>query len=260
MGAVKICVHKTAKTPYFVEATGVHLFSIEELAYYLNENLYLIDDRIVNEKLYSWIEWELELPKLAEKLRAGRSTGSHVYNQMMTILQAADYYSEKELVELSEKTKSISHLQTQERMKYKADELMQNENYWAAINEYEKILNIRQSSRLSVEFYARVWNNLAGCYARLFLFQKAAICFESAYQFQKIPEYRERAYYARKLDMFVNGEKEQILEKYLSEEFIFCTEQELKELKKKSMQECETATLEKLLKNWEKNYSKISCI
>ena len=167
------------------------------------------------------MEKELKQSMLAEKLRNGRSTGAHVYNQVMAILQASEYYSEEELFELSEKIKSISGLQTQERMKYKADELVQNENYWAAITEYEKILSIRQSSRLSVEFYAKVWNNLAGCYARLFLFKKATACFESAYQFQKIPEYRERAYCARKLEMIVNGDEVQILEKYLSEEFLF---------------------------------------
>lgn len=260
MGAVKLCVHKSARTPYFVEATGVHLFSIEELAYYLNENIYLMDDRIVGEKLYSWIEWELELPKLAEKLRAGRNTGNHVYNQVMTILQASDYYSEEELLELSEKIKSISGLQTQERMKYKADELMQNENYWAAVTEYEKILSIRQSSRLSVEFYAKVWNNLAGCYARLFLFKKAAACFESAYQFQKISEYRERAYYARKMEMLVTGEEEQIFEKHLSEEFILQSEEKMRNLREKCKQECKDITPEKFLKNWEKNYRKISRI
>ena len=42
MGAVKLCVHKIAKNPYFVEATGIHLFSIEELAYYLFENIYIL--------------------------------------------------------------------------------------------------------------------------------------------------------------------------------------------------------------------------
>ena len=112
MGAVKLCVHKIARNPYFVEATGIHLFSIEELAYYLFENIYLVDERIVDEKLYSWIEWELDMPKLAEKLRAGKNTGTHVYNQVMVILQASDYYSEEELLELSEKIKSMKITET----------------------------------------------------------------------------------------------------------------------------------------------------
>ena len=56
MGTVKLCVHESAKTPNYAEATGNHLYSIEELAYYLYENIYLIDERIIDEKLYSWIE------------------------------------------------------------------------------------------------------------------------------------------------------------------------------------------------------------
>ena len=191
MGTVKLCVHELAKTPYYAEATGIHLYSIEELAYYLYENIYLIDERMIDEKLYSWIEMELGLWKLAERLRNGRGSGNHIYNQVMVILQASEYYSERELGELSEKIKTISGMQAQERMKYKADDLMQNENYWAAIAEYERILGIRQSSRLSVEFYAKVWNNLAGCYARLFLFQEAIHCYDKAYALNGNPASQE---------------------------------------------------------------------
>ena len=219
MGTVKICAHEMAKTPYFVEAAGIHLYSIEELAYYLYENIYLVDDMMMEEKLYSWIEMELGMRTLAEKLRGG-----------------SGYYSEKEFNELSEKIKEISLLQAQERMKYKADELAQNENYWAAILEYERLLSIRQNSRLTVEFYAKVWNNLGGCYARLFLFEKAAACYESAYQFQKISEYKEKAYYARKLANYGQDEPEELLENKISEAFVQQAEICLKELEKLSLE------------------------
>ena len=254
MGTVKVCVHELAKTPYYAEATGIHLYSIEELAYYLYENIYLIDERMIDEKLYSWIEMELGLWKLAERLRSGRGSGNHIYNQVMTILQASEYYSERELGELSEKIKTISGMQAQERMKYKADDLMQNENYWAAIAEYERILGIRQSSRLSVEFYAKVWNNLAGCYARLFLFEKAAACFESAYQFHKITEYKEKAYYARKLAVYGQEETEELVEDKLSEEFVKQSEMILLELEEKSKADCEQMTQKEFLKKREKTY------
>ena len=236
MGTVKICAHEMAKTPYFVEAAGIHLYSIEELAYYLYENIYLVDDMMMEEKLYSWIEMELGMRTLAEKLRGGSGIVHHVYNQVMVIVKHSGYYSEKEFNELSEKIKEISLLQAQERMKYKADELAQNENYWAAILEYERLLSIRQNSRLTVEFYAKVWNNLGGCYARLFLFEKAAACYESAYQFQKISEYKEKAYYARKLANYGQDEPEELLENKISEAFVQQAEICLKELEKLSLE------------------------
>ena len=260
MGLIKLCIHKTTKIPFYAETTGIHLYSMEELAYYLHENIYLIDERVVEERLYSWIEEELELPALAEKLRGGRSTGNHVYNQVMTILQASEYYSEEELNLFSEKITNISGLQAQEKMKYKADEMAQNENYWAAITEYERILSIRQSSKLPVDFYAAVWNNLAGCYARLFLFEKAAGCFENAYQFDKIQEYKEKAYYARKLAEYGGKEAETLREHNFSEEFLQSASQNLSLLEEKSRGECEASSVKDFLKKQEKSYCKISCI
>lgn len=259
MGAVKLCVYKTAKRPYYVEMTGIRLYSAEELAYYLYENLYLIDERIVGERLYVWLEKELEMKALAERLRNGTGSGSHLYNQVMTILQASEYYSEKELQELSEKIKEISGMQAQERMKCRADELMQNENYWAAVTEYERLLSIRQNSRLSVEFYAKVWNNLAGCYGRLFLFEKAAGCFETAYQFQKSNDYRERACYARMLADY-GKETERTLEAGATEQFLEQAENTIRELEKKNCEAMHRTTPEEVLKSEEKKYGRISCI
>ena len=233
MGAVKLCVHKPVKTPFYIESTSVRLYSIEELAYYLYKNIYLIDERDIDEKLYCWIEMELGFTSLAEKLRGGKATGSHVYNQVMTILQASEYYSEAELSELSEKIKNISGMQTQERMKYKADELAQKGKYWEAIAEYDRILGIRQNSKLTVQFYAAVWNNLGACYAKMFLFEKAATCFESAHQFQKIAEYREKAYYARKLARYGQNGIEELQEPKLSAEFLEKAELVLKEIEEK---------------------------
>lgn len=238
MGAVKLCVHELAKTPYYVEATGLSVYSIEELAYYLYENIYLVDEPLMEEKLYTWIEKELGMESLAERLRNGKTAGNHVYNQVMTILKASEYYSEEELNELSEKIRKISVLQAQERMKYKADELLQNKNYWGAIVEYERILSIRQNSKLKVDFYAKVWNNLGGCYGRLFLFEKAAVCYENAFQFQKTAEYKEKAYYARKLANYGHPEAEELMENKLSEEFIKKSVTALKDLEEKSRTEC----------------------
>lgn len=258
MGAVKLCRNKTAETPYYAESAGIHFYSVEELAFYLYENIYLADDGFVGEKLYEWLEKELGMKTLAERLRNGGSTGSNVYNHVMTILQASEYYSERELTELSQKIREISGMQTQERMKYKADEFLQNGNYWAAAAEYEKILSIRQSSRLSVGFYAAVWNNLAGSYARLFLFGKAALCFENAYRFEKLPEYRERACYARMLAED-GQEPEETLEAGLTEDFMRQAAGRLDAIEEKSRQKVRKTDISELLSDEKKKYGKISC-
>ena len=256
MGAVRKCIGPIAKNPFYLENAGIHIYSIEELAYVLYENIYLVDEDLLGEDLCRWLEKELGLTSLSEKLMAGQMGESHVFNQVMLILQTSGQYSEKEMQQLSEKIKEISSLQTQERMKYKADELVRNGGLWAAIAEYEKILSIRQSSRLEPEFYANVWNNLGYCYGKQFLFEKAAVCYENAWQFHKSDRYKERAHYARRLSQYGQQESEEIQETNLSDEFLKDGEKILKELEKKCFEEISDQEIERFLKGQIQKYRK----
>lgn len=247
MGAVKKCIYPIAENPIYLENAGIHIYSIEELAYVLYENIFLADEGIFGEELCLWIEKELGMVALSDRLRAGKHGEGYVYNQVMLILQASGYYTEKELGQLSEKIRKISSMQTQERMKCKADELLKNESFWGAIAEYEKILSIRQNSHLELQFYANVWNNLGVCYGKLFLFEKAAVCYENAWQFHKAERYKERAHYARKLAQYGQQEPEEVQETNLSEEFLKHGETVLKDLEKKCFEEITEESAERFI-------------
>lgn len=188
MGAVLICKQEQVKTPYYIESMGVRLYSMEELAYFLYQNIYLVDKRMLGMRLWDWIRTEIGNADLAERLKKGAEAGSSLQNMVLTILRAVDYYTQEELNELSAKLKVLNTYQEQERLKLRADEYFINGNYQAAVYEYEKILDIRQSDRLGVEFYAHVWNNLGVCCCRLFLFGRAAKAFRTSYQYQRDPD------------------------------------------------------------------------
>lgn len=188
MGAVIICSQEQAKTPYYIESMGVRLYSMEELAYFLYQNIYLVDKRMLGVRLWDWIQTEIGNAELAERLRKGAEAGSSLQNMVLTILRSVDYYTQEELNDLSTKMKILNTYQEQERLKLRADEYFINGSYQAAINEYEKILDIRQSDRLGVDFYAHVWNNLGVCYCRLFLFGRASRAFRTSYQYRKDPD------------------------------------------------------------------------
>ena len=188
MGAVMICRDEPVKTPYYIESMGIRLYSMEELAFFLYENVYLADRQMLGKRLWEWLRTEARNPDLAEKLKKGAEAGSSIQNMVLTILRSVDYYTREELTELSSRMKVLNTYQEQERLKLRADEYFINGNYLASIYEYEKILDIRQSDRLGVEFYAHVWNNLGVCYSRLFQFGRAARAFRTSWQYQKDPE------------------------------------------------------------------------
>lgn len=187
MGAVMICKNEPAETPYYIESMGVRIYSMEELAYFLYENIYLVDKKMLGKRLWDWLRTEMHNPELADRLQKGMEAGGSLQNMVLTILRSVDFYSQEELTQLTAKMKVLNTYQEQERLKLRADEYFVGGNYQAAIYEYQKILDIRQSERLGVEFYAHVWNNLGVCCCRLFLFGKAAQAFRTSWQYQKDP-------------------------------------------------------------------------
>ena len=77
MSGYILCQVKKAEKPFYIENISTNIYSIEELCYYLYNNLYLVDSSLISSKLCTWLEEELELPKLAAKLKPyiGREAG-----------------------------------------------------------------------------------------------------------------------------------------------------------------------------------------
>ena len=69
MSGYILCQVKKAEKPFYIENISKNIYSIEELCYYLYNNLYLVDRSLISNKLCTWLDEELKLPKLAAKLR-----------------------------------------------------------------------------------------------------------------------------------------------------------------------------------------------
>ncbi len=142
---------------------------------------------------------EAGYPELAARVRNGMASGSNFQNLVLSVAGAVDLFSNRQLSELGERLKGLGSLQEQERLKLRADELLDNRNDWAAMEEYRRILKMHQNHRLGMAFYGAVWNNLGVCCARQFLFQEAAECFETSCEYAPDEETERQAELARQL-------------------------------------------------------------
>ena len=95
-----ICEQEQAKTPYYIESMGIRLYSMEELAYFLYQNIYLVDKRMLGVRLWDWIRTEIGNGELAERLKKGFEAGSSLQNMVLTILRSIHYYTPEELEQL----------------------------------------------------------------------------------------------------------------------------------------------------------------
>ena len=196
MALVTICKYRRAKTPYFLEQAGLNMYSLEELAWFLYHNICLAEPQMFDDRLCRWLEEEIGSSELARRIRNGKESGTNFQNLVISVVGAVDLFTNQELAELGEQLKSLGTMQEQERLKLRADGLLNSRNEWAAAEEYRRILRMHQNTRLGVEFYAAVWNNLGICYVRQFLFERAVECFETSMQFaphEDTRKYRELA-------------------------------------------------------------------
>lgn len=198
MGLVTVCKYNRTKNPFFIERAGLNLYSVEELAYFLYHNICVVDRQLFDERLCRWLQ-ETGCQELAGKIRDDIRSGTDFQKLVLTVAGASGFFSPEEQNDLRERLNGLVGLKEQERLKMRADELLNNRNEWAAAEEYRHILKMHQNSSLGMEFYSAVWNNLGVCYARQFLFGRAARCFETAYEYHPDEELLEQAELAAQL-------------------------------------------------------------
>ena len=179
MSGYHLCQVKKARHPYFIESISTNIFTIEELCFYLEKNIYLLDQTIINEKLLDWIRDELGLVRLYRKLYEQLENEETIGNFILPIFKEIGYLSHDEFRELQEKIRTIEIQPEDLRRKIKADYLVEYHMYNNAIQEYS-------------------------AYARLFLFEEAADCLWKSYETVRSNEIYRR--YLATLSLFLSRE------------------------------------------------------
>ena len=182
MGSLILCHKKKAKQPY--EITRIHrrIYTIEELCYYLCNNLYLIDYTIMNTQLCDWLEEELELAELAQNLRTSLQQHGSVEQFVLMILADASIYTTTELTHIRNVLERLKNQKPIEKKKYKADNLFESGAVKPAVLIYHSILDEEHDDTVDKKFYGRVYGCLGAAYGRMFLYEEAAKMYEAAFQ------------------------------------------------------------------------------
>ena len=97
MSGYILCQTKKARSPYFIQNISTNIYTLEELCYYLYHNIYLVDQTIINEALCSWIAQELELPRLAAKLRPKLGKFASAEDILYPVFKEINYLTYEEM-------------------------------------------------------------------------------------------------------------------------------------------------------------------
>lgn len=182
MGELLLCHEPIASLPYYVDKVGVNLYSMEELCYYIAGNTYLLDATFMNEELCTWVEKQMGLYKLAERLRDIMRSRGPLSDFAEAILRQTTYLEEAEITEVLLALREMEEKSDFECGKIRADRLMEQDKYLGAIYEYKRLLDSGEAEGQNALLLGNIWHNLGTAYARLFLFDEACDCYDRAYR------------------------------------------------------------------------------
>ena len=182
MGSLILCHKKRAKRPFEISRVHMRIYTIEELCYYICNNLYLIDQTILNEGLCSWIQEELKLPALAAKLRPKMGKFASAEDLVYPVFKEINYLTYEELKVLNTRLQKFDKETPAMREKCKGDALMENKMYVHAIQVYQKLLDRKDLEEIREGLTECIYHNLGCAYSYLFQMDKAIECFRRAYE------------------------------------------------------------------------------
>lgn len=188
MGKIIICNTKTANNPYTFLNTKVSVYSYEELCYYIYNNMVLIGDEDISERLSAWIRNELELPDLAEKIDGLLEKNAFVQDVMTEILVYGTYYTTDEIREFMTDCQKFRSLSSYELQKLRADGYMKYKHYIKAGAIYDEIIDAMEKENKENDFLGNIYHNKAVALAGNLQMDEAKECFMKAYSLNENDE------------------------------------------------------------------------
>lgn len=219
MGKLILCSGVRTKRPYGFASTGVRVYSIEELCYYLYHHVYLMEEDMFSDSLIDWIKTELKLEDRAEKLRLIKEKKPDLKTMVTIILCSADYYTEQEIKSVLKMLDEIIGMPMIKRSCLKANNCLQNGQFREAVIEYESILNSKEAVDLTPEAYGDILHNMAVAKMHITGLKEAPELFGQAYERNHREESLRQYLYALRL---VNNDalyNEKVMEYQIEEAF-----------------------------------------
>lgn len=207
MGDLILCNYPIAAMPFYIEAFSGNIYSLEELCYYIEHNLLLMEEEFFEEDLFYWIEKEIGAKELAEKLRLSKQEQKGLADTLKLLWKETGYWDAKTVRELVAQVKELSEISVLERKKMRADRYAEKKRYVPAILEYRTILQMEEACKSNPEVCGNIWHNQGVCFAGLFLFEEARECFLTAYRYHRNMEF---VYEALKACRYLNDTETEI--------------------------------------------------
>lgn len=182
MGRVILCETTPAATSYIFPNTKIEVFSYEELCFYLYNNVALIAEEYIGVPMFNWIENELKLSELADRLREIKERDNTDLTDLITaILTFKEYYTIQEVKEFILQIERMKGLPQPQFRKLQADGFLRYHKYLKAAAIYDEILDQNPDIK-NEKLLGALYHNKAVALANNFELKEAAEAYLKSYK------------------------------------------------------------------------------
>lgn len=172
---------RVAGKPYTMPYTRKKIYSVEELCYYIYNNIYSINEDFFQPSLPVWMKEELDLPELADKMEHMIEDEHGLKDLVVTALCGCDYYQEKEIRQIVKILDEINNLPLFRKKKIKADNYLRAGRYGRSLMEYRKLLRGSFAVNFTPEEYGDILHNQGIAHFYTSSFEEAENDFKEAF-------------------------------------------------------------------------------
>ena len=176
-----ICTGTRTNQPLFIYETKTNIFSVEELCFYIYENIETLDEKLFDGRILDFFK-RCDREDLAMRTEALMKAKSPLEEFVRAVLSYVNYYGKAETEQLCARVRSFENQPVEERLKAVGDALLKAKKYSMAKKQYRRLLEMDVNKYMEDAFYGKIWHNLGVAYARTLYFKASLECFKTAYE------------------------------------------------------------------------------
>ncbi len=242
------CIGKRSKKPYLIRDTQTGIYSLEELLYYIRENVFMLNPADFDKSLARFLDKNLGLPETAEKFDKLLSSNASFADRICLLFSDTGFASEAETETLRKALTMSEHMSNNDSHRVRGDFFFKSERIAEAVIEYDAALSIIDREK-DGRGAARLLSGLGNAAAKMFKFDKALKYYEEAYSLDPgDPEILNKLIVSARLSIKNDGFLQYMTEKNIPEDIYEKVLLRLNETEKKAMRKNDERSLREIRK------------
>ena len=201
----RVCLGNYAKNAYYFERLEISVFCMEELAFCLKENAFLLGTEIMNDRLLQFIGVECHVPELARELHPMVHQKGSLSVFVTTILNYVGFFEKKEIRQVESIIRTGSGLTDYEKQKLQIDYLVEKKKYPAAVEAYDELIGEVKAEGVetadAAAMLADLYYNRGVVYVRMLFYKQAATSFRKSYELRRDKDAMESYFLAKRMEL-----------------------------------------------------------